>query len=93
MFATVSSFRKKAEVLKVLGHPERIAILVLLMDGEMCVKDLKEALGLSQPKVSQHVGVMKELGILKSRKVGTKALYSIVDEEVKKLVERFVLNA
>ncbi|OMH40017.1 ArsR/SmtB family transcription factor [Desulfurobacterium indicum] len=84
--------RMKAEVIKVLGHPERLAILMLLSDGEKCVKDLKEALGISQPKVSQHVGIMKELGILNFRKEGTKVLYSIGDDRIRKFLDIFVLD-
>jgi len=85
-----SEMKMKAEIIKVLGHPERIAILMLLSDGEKCVKELKEELGISQPKVSQHVGIMKELGILNFRKEGTKVLYSIGDERVKKLLDIFI---
>ncbi|SNR85816.1 ArsR/SmtB family transcription factor [Desulfurobacterium atlanticum] len=85
-----SEMKMKAEIIKVLGHPERIAILMLLSDGEKCVKELKEELGISQPKVSQHVGIMKELGILNFRKEGTKVLYSIGDDRVKKLLDIFI---
>ncbi|ADU97086.1 ArsR/SmtB family transcription factor [Thermovibrio ammonificans] len=77
----------KAELLKVLGHPERLAIVLLTMDGERCVKELVEALGISQPKVSQHVGLMKELGILTFRKEGTKVLYRVNDRKVREIVE------
>ncbi len=82
--------KMKAEVIKVLGHPERLAILMLLSDGERCVKELKEELGISQPKVSQHVGIMKELGILNFRKEGTKVLYSIGDNRIRKFLDIFV---
>jgi len=78
---------EKAELLKVLGHPERLAIILLTLDREMCVKELVEILGISQPKVSQHVGLMKELGILSFRKEGTKVLYRTTNETVKGLVE------
>ena len=78
---------EKAELLKVLGHPERLAIILLTIDREMCVKELVEILGISQPKVSQHVGLMKELGILSFRKEGTRVLYRTTNETVKGLVE------
>ena len=76
----------RAELLKVLGHPERLAIVLLTLDREMCVKDLVEILGISQPKVSQHVGLMKELGILSFRKEGTKVLYRTSNETVRDLI-------
>ncbi len=78
---------EKAELLKVLGHPERLAIILLTLDRELCVKELVEILGISQPKVSQHVGLMKELGILSYRKKGTKVLYRTTNEAVKELIE------
>ncbi|MEO2065222.1 MAG: metalloregulator ArsR/SmtB family transcription factor [Desulfurobacteriaceae bacterium] len=78
---------EKAELLKVLGHPERLAIVLLTLYKEMCVKDLVEALGISQPKVSQHVGLMKEVGLLTFRKEGTKVLYRVNNEVIKEIVE------
>jgi ArsR family transcriptional regulator len=77
---------KKSELLKVLGHPERLAILLLTYKEEMCVKDLMEALQISQPKVSQHVGLMKELGILSFRKEGTKVIYRLSNQTVKEIL-------
>ncbi len=77
---------ERAELLKVLGHPERLAIVLLTLDREMCVKELVKVLKISQPKVSQHVGLMKELGILSFRKEGTKVLYRTSSEIVKELI-------
>lgn len=78
---------KKAEILRVLGHPERLAIVILTLDREMCVKELVEVLKISQPKVSQHVGLMKELGILSFRKEGTKVLYKTTDKTVTEIIK------
>ena len=84
--ATERELLRKSELLKVLGHPERLAILLLVYEEEMCVKDLMEALQISQPKVSQHVGLMKELGILSFRKEGTKVIYRLSNSVVKKIL-------
>ncbi len=67
----------KAEIIKVIGHPERLKILRLLLDGERCVKDICNELNLPQPKVSQHIGIMKEVRIITYRKEGTKAIYRL----------------
>ncbi|SMO68609.1 ArsR family transcriptional regulator [Balnearium lithotrophicum] len=80
------SLEKKAEFLRVLGHPERLAIVILTMEKEVCVKDLVDILKISQPKVSQHVGLMKELGILSFRKEGTKVLYRTSSEIAKEII-------
>ena len=67
----------KAEILKVMGHPERLEILKLLMKEEMCIKELCKKLEFTQPKVSQHIGIMKEVRIITYRKEGTKAIYRL----------------
>ena len=84
---TKKELLRKSELLKVLGHPERLAILLLVYEEEMCVKDLMEALQISQPKVSQHVGLMKELGILSFRKEGTKVIYRLSNSVVKEILD------
>jgi len=84
---TKKELLRKSELLKVLGHPERLAILLLVYEEEMCVKDLMEALRISQPKVSQHVGLMKELGILSFRKEGTKVIYRLSNPVVKEILD------
>ena len=84
---TEKELLRKSELLKVLGHPERLAILLLVYEEEMCVKDLMEALQISQPKVSQHVGLMKELGILSFRKKGTKVIYRLSNSVVKEILD------
>jgi len=83
---TDKELEKKAEFLKVLGHPERLSIVILTMEREMCVKELVKTLGISQPKVSQHVGLMKELGILSFRKEGTKVLYKTSSDVAREIV-------
>lgn len=84
---TKKELLRKSELLKVLGHPERLAILLLVYEEEMCVKDLMEALQIPQPKVSQHVGLMKELGILSFRKEGTKVIYRLSNPVVKEILD------
>jgi ArsR family transcriptional regulator len=80
------SLEEKAEFLRVLGHPERLAIVILTMEREVCVKDLVDILKISQPKVLQHVGLMKDLGILSFRKDGTKVLYRTSSEVAKEII-------
>jgi len=81
----------KAEIIKVIGHPERLRILRLLLDGERCVKDICKNLGFTQPKVSQHIGIMKEVEIVKSRKEGTRNIYYI-DSEFAEIIVRIVFG-
>ena len=86
-FITQQELLRKAELLKALGHPERLAIVLLVSRKELCVKELVKELGISQPKVSQHVGLMKELGILSFRKEGTKVIYRLSNPVVKEILD------
>jgi ArsR family transcriptional regulator len=77
----------KAEILKVMGHPERLEILKLLMKKEMCIKELCKNLEYTQPKVSQHIGIMKEVGIVKFKRMGTRNIYHIDSEFAETVVK------
>ncbi len=54
----------RAEILKLVAHPVRIAILEELSKGIKCVSDLEEFLELSQPNISQHLSALRHTGII-----------------------------
>lgn len=62
---------------KALSDETRLRILMLLSRGELCVCDIVAAMGMSQPKVSFHLGVMKEAGLVRDRRQGRWTHYSI----------------
>ncbi|MBD8026202.1 winged helix-turn-helix transcriptional regulator [Ureibacillus sp. Re31] len=66
--------------LKALADKNRLIILSCLKSGEVCVCDLVEVLGLSQPAVSQQLKKLEQAEIVTSRKVATWKHYRIVDE-------------
>ena len=65
-----------------LGDPTRVLILYALSGGPMCVGDLVEALGLSQPTVSRHLRVLRERGLANTEREGTSIYYSLADSRV-----------
>ncbi|MCD6385819.1 winged helix-turn-helix transcriptional regulator [Candidatus Sumerlaeota bacterium] len=69
--------RYKAEALKALAHPTRLAILEILLNGERCVCELMDALNQEQATVSKHLQVLKSAGLLHSYKKGMKIYYSL----------------
>lgn len=75
--------------LKALADKNRLAILSCLKSGEVCVCDLVEVLGLSQPAVSQQLKKLEQADIVTSRKVGTWKHYRIVDEPSAVLLQFF----
>ena len=73
---------KVALTLKAVAHPTRLQIVEALEHGEMCVGGLVNRLGLPQAIVSQQLLLMKDKGVLDSRKEGTNVYYSIRNKGV-----------
>jgi ArsR family transcriptional regulator len=64
--------------LKALGHPVRLGIaLRLAAEPETCACDFAELFGVSQPTVSQHLRVLREAGLVTTRRHGTQICYSL----------------
>lgn len=73
---------KKASILKALAQPTRLKILEMLKSGERCVCEMYPELGQEQPNISKHLNMMKQAGILDSRKEGLRVIYWIKNPEV-----------
>ncbi|MDR6513793.1 ArsR/SmtB family transcription factor [Chryseobacterium camelliae] len=79
---------KLASLLKVLGHPARIAILQYIISQKACIcNDLVEELGLAQATISQHLKELKNLGIIKGSIEGKSVCYCI-DENIWKEIQK-----
>ncbi|WP_300258920.1 ArsR/SmtB family transcription factor [Clostridium sp.] len=72
-----------AEIFKVFGDSTRIKILCALFEGEMCVCDMSELLGVSQSAVSHQLRVLKQARLVKFRREGKTVYYSLADDHVK----------
>lgn len=85
----------KAEFFRVLGHPVRVRILELLGHGEQSVGALQGALDINSSGTSQHLGALRRLGVVESRRDGTSVYYRVKDERMFKLLEvaRQILSA
>lgn len=75
------------KVFKALGHPVRYKVVKHLIDCPSCVCKLNETVEFSQSNLSQHLKILKEVGILKSEKAGLNTEYSIADDSVKNIIE------
>ena len=74
-----------AAVLKVIADPARLRLLSLLQahpDGEACVCNLLEPLGLSQPTVSHHLKVLVDAGLLEREQRGRWAYFRVVPDQL-----------
>lgn len=72
--------------LKVLGHEGRLEILCHLIDGERSVGELTQAVGSSQPAVSQQLMRLRAEGLVRTQRRGKSILYSIAIPEIGKVV-------
>jgi DNA-binding transcriptional ArsR family regulator len=66
-----------SEMMTALGDPTRQAILDRLSDGPRAVGDLASELPVSRPAVSQHLKVLKEVGLVRDRRDGTRRVYQV----------------
>ncbi len=76
-----------AEFFKVFGDSTRIRILYALLDSEMCVGDLAELLGLTQPACSHQLRVLKNNKLVRFRREGKVIYYSLSDDHVRSIIE------
>jgi ArsR family transcriptional regulator len=84
----------KADLFRALAHPARIRILELLATGERTVQELRDALALDQPVVSQHLAALRARQLVQVRRQGTTSHYMLRSPLVADLlrVARELLN-
>lgn len=69
-------YKARAELAKALAHETRLAIIDILgEEGEKCVCELTELLDISQSSVSKHLGILKQAGVVDSKKEGLNVCY------------------
>lgn len=75
------------EIFKLLGDPTRLKILLALREEELCVCDLAVLLGVSRSAVSHQLRLLKSLRLVKLRRAGKIAYYSLDDTHISELVD------
>jgi DNA-binding transcriptional ArsR family regulator len=79
--------QEAADLMKALSHPSRLMILCLLTQGEMCVGDLLAYSDLSQSSFSQHLMVLRQQGLVKTRKESQLVFYQLADDHSKQVIK------
>src|SRR4030066_2080076 len=72
----------QAEISKTMAHPLRLAILHCLKNGEKTVNELTETIGASQSNISQHLALMRQRQIVKTRKAGSNIYYRVANPKI-----------
>ena len=75
-----------ALAIKAIAHPLRLKILCVLGDQEISVQDIVEQVGTSQSNISQHLAILRDKGVLATRKDANRVFYRIGDLRTLKLV-------
>lgn len=84
----VDRLESVANMLKAIAHPMRIAILSMLESGnKMTVSEIHKKLGLEQSSTSHHLGILKDKGVLVSKRDGKNTYYSLKHENFAKVIE------
>ena len=80
-------FQLSANIFKALAHPIRIKIITLLKGGEQCVCEILPQIESEQSNTSQHLAVLRNQGIVDSKKEGSMVVYRIKSPEVLQMIE------
>ncbi len=75
-------YRLQADLCQALAEPTRLRLLSLLGERPQAVKDLVEATGERQAKISQHLATMRQRGIVRTQRIGTEVHYSLADPRI-----------
>ncbi|MBN2610162.1 MAG: winged helix-turn-helix transcriptional regulator [Bacteroidales bacterium] len=80
------NFEQLAECMRALGHPMRLQIVKGLINNECNVTQIQKNLMIPQSTISQHLKILKNAGIIESRREGTMVCYKVLNHWVKNLV-------
>ncbi len=83
----MDAYQLQSDLLKALAHPTRLAVLDILRDGEQCVCHMEAMLKLRQAYISQQLMIMKQAGILDSRRDGLNLYYRVARPEIYEIVD------
>lgn len=78
---------RAATLLRLLGNERRLIVLCQLAEGELSVSELQARVGLSQSALSQHLALLREEGIVATRRESQTIYYRIVDHAAMRVVE------
>ena len=83
----LQGYESAADLLRLLAHPARLAILEILREGEACVCHIESILGLRQAYVSQQLMVLRQGGVVSMRRQGWNVFYRVNDARIFEVVD------
>ncbi len=86
--AELAVIKKKASLLKALSNPIRLCIVRELLQRDTCnVSSMQNCLQMSQSTVSQHLGRLRDLGIISGERKGTEVYYRVTSAEAAEIIK------
>ena len=86
LFADDADIERASRSLKAMSHPLRLKILCTLGDQEISVQEIVDHVGTSQSNISQHLAILRDKGILASRKDANRVYYRVSDNRTLRLI-------
>ena len=86
LFADDGDIERASRSLKAMSHPLRLKILCTLGDQEVSVQEIVDSVGTSQSNISQHLAILRDKGILASRKDANRVYYRVSDARTLQLI-------
>jgi DNA-binding transcriptional ArsR family regulator len=86
LFADDDDIERASRSLKAMSHPLRLKILCTLGDQEISVQEIVDHVGTSQSNISQHLAILRDKGILASRKDANRVYYRVSDSRTLQLI-------
>lgn len=80
-------YKLHANLCKALADPKRLLLINALRDDARTVSDLAEFLGMSQSNVSQHLGMLRERGVVKATRIGNNVSYQLENRKVVQAID------
>ena len=78
--------QQASQAIKAIAHPLRLKILCVLGEQEISVQDIVEQVGTSQSNISQHLAILRDKGVLSTRKDANRVFYRIADQRTLQLI-------
>ncbi|MDH4275152.1 MAG: metalloregulator ArsR/SmtB family transcription factor [Gammaproteobacteria bacterium] len=86
LITTDEDIDRASQSIKAMSHPLRLKILCTLGDHEVSVQDIVDRVGTSQSNISQHLAILRDKGILSSRKDANRVYYRVGDARTLRLI-------
>ena len=86
LIGRTENIEEASAAMQAMAHPLRLKILCLVGNQELSVLEIVEAVGTTQSNISQHLGVLRDHGILVARKDANRVFYRIEDPRILKMI-------